>query len=84
MELKYEKCEVYADSTDRFTPPFLKFKRKLLEGEGVTVCILSAAMDYEDFAWFEYEDVGRSIFPRRMSNGEITRYPKYVHFCKKL
>lgn len=77
---EYEKCKVYADGN---RPSWLRFKRKWLKGEGVTVCLLSGAMDYEDFSHFEYADLGKSIYPRWMQANKTT-YPLFVVFRKKL
>jgi len=82
-ESEYEKCEVYADGN---RPALLRFKRKVHTGEKQTPSIqsryLSVAQDYEDFAYFEYADIGPSMFPRWI-HGDVTIYPKFVVFRKK-
>ncbi len=79
----FEKCEVYADGN---RPAWLRFKRRDRKHEGsFTVCMLSAAMDYEDFSHFEYaevQDENLNMFPR-WKIGTETLYPKYVVFKRK-
>ena len=78
-EPEYEKCEVYADGNKR---PWLRFKRKHLDDDGVTCCMLSAAKDYADFSHFEYADGTIRLEPRWSEDGVITIFPLYVLFRK--
>ena len=80
----YEKCEVYADGNK---PSLLRFKRKIHTGEKQTPIIqshhLSCAMDFADFAWFEYAYINKkSILPRWMLDNKTTLYPQFVVFHK--
>ena len=80
-----EKCEVYADESPAH---WLRFKRKGM-GSVFTMCLLSAATDYEDFSHFEYTDprhpgkVVTSALPRWLRSKEVTLYPAFVVFHRK-
>jgi hypothetical protein len=70
---EFEKCKIYADGNQ---PPHLRFKRN------GSVFMLSKALDIVDFSHYEYEEFGKSLYPRWIK-GDITVCPLYVVFRLK-